>query len=139
MGESSGEAGPKTSLQIGDPDDGGIYVGPSAEDGKPLHAALADLREYKTYEEALATAEKLKSLHPTAHVPTPDELDKNLFENRNKGHLKGTFNTSGSLPGSVYRSSAPHGNDDALVQWFDDGGQDYHFDRTSRLPVRLVW
>src|ERR1035437_7787667 len=117
------DAGSKAAPQIGDLDDGGIYVGPSAEDGKPLHAALKDLPDYKTYEEALAAAEQLKSLHPTAHVPTPKELDKNLFDNRNTGYLKDTFNTSGSNPGSVYRSSAPNVNDGARVQWFDDGDQ----------------
>src|ERR1039458_8950451 len=128
----------KAALQIGDLDDGGTYVGLSASSGKPLHAALADLPDYKTYEEALAAAEQLKSLHPTAHVPTPKELDKNLFDNRNTGHLKGTFNTSGSTPGSVYRSSASYVNDDARVLWFDDGHQDVN-DRSLRLPVRLVW
>ena len=128
----------KAALQIGDLDDGGTYVGLSAENGKPLHAALADLPDYKTYEEALAAAEQLKSLHPTAHVPTPKELDKNLFDNRNTGHLKGTFNTSGSSPGSVYRSSASYTFNYARVQWFDDGSQYYDF-RYHRLPVRLVW
>src|SRR5579871_907184 len=97
-----------TALQIGDVDDGGVYVGLSAENGKPLHAALADLWDHMTYDEALAAAEQLKTLHPTAHVPTPKELDKNLFDNRNTGHLSGTFNTSGSYPGRVYRSSASY-------------------------------
>ena len=123
--------------QVGDLDDG-VYVGLSAENGKPLHAALADLPDYKTYEEALAAAEQLKSLHPTAHVPTPKELDKNLFDNRNTGHLKGTFNTSGSGPGSVYRSSASYLGNGARVQWFDDGTQN-NGNRDGRRPVRLVW
>jgi len=70
---------------IGDLDDGGVYVGLSAEDGQPLHAALADLPEYKTYDGALGAARQLRSLHPTAHVPTPKELDKNLFANRKHG------------------------------------------------------
>ena len=132
------DARPKDALEIGDLDDGGTYVGLSAENGKPLHAALADLFFYRTYEEALAAAEQLKSLHPTAHVPTPKELDKNLFDNRNTGHLKGTFNTSGSHPGSVYRSSASYSNDIARVQWFDDGYRSFNY-RYDRLPVRLVW
>jgi len=126
-----------TAIEIGDLDDGGIYVGLSAENGKPLHAALADLPKYKTFDEALAAAEQLKAAHPTAHVPTPMELDKNLFDNRNTGHLKGTFNTRGSFP-SVYLSSAPYGDSYARVQYFDDGHQDYNF-RYHRLPVRLVW
>ena len=94
--------------------------------------------DYKTYEEALAAAEQLKAEHPTAHVPTPKELDKNLFDNRNTGHLKGTFNTSGSYPGSVYRSSASYGNYGARVQWFDDGFQ-LNYYRDLPYPVRLVW
>src|ERR1039458_6115435 len=118
------DARPKAALQIGDLDDGGTYVGLSAENGKPLHAALADLPDCKTYEEALAAAEQLKSLHPTAHVPTPKELDKNLFDNRNTGHLGGTFNTSGSFPAGVYRSSATYDTLIAGVQYFDDGLQD---------------
>lgn len=128
----------KTALQIGDLDDGGVYVGLSASDGKPLHAALKDLSEYKTYEEALAAAEQLKALHPTAHVPTPKELDKNLFDNRFTGHLKDTFNTSGSYPASVYRSSARSNYGVARVQYFADGGQ-IDISRNGQLPVRLVW
>lgn len=128
----------KTAPEIGDLDDGGVYVGLSAENGKPLHAALADLPEYKTYEEALDVAKQLKVAHPTAHVPTPKELDKNLFDNRNTGHLKGTFNTSGSYPGSVYRSSASFLYCYARVQWFDGSSQNTD-DRYGRLPVRLVW
>ena len=129
----------KQELKIGDPDDGGVYVGLSEEDGKPLHAALADEPEYLTYEEALAAAEQLKSEHPTAHVPTPKELDKNLFENRSTGHLKGTFNTSGSFPDIVYRSGKPFGDDCAWVQWFDDGRQLLNGRRDYPVPVRLVW
>jgi hypothetical protein len=128
----------KAELQIGDLDDGGVYVGLSAEDGRPLHAALADLPEYKTYEGALAAADQLKSAHPSAHVPTPQELAKNLFENRSTGHLKGTFNTSGSYPSSVYRSDAPYGYTNSRVHWFGVDFQGY-VDRRSRLPVRLVW
>ena len=124
--------------KIGDLDDGGVYVGLSATHGYPLHVALADLFEYKTFDEALAAAEQLKSLHPTAHVPTPKELDKNLFDNRNTGHLKDTFNTSGSYPGSVYRSSASCYYDFARTEWFVDGRQGYDY-RDDRLPVRLVW
>ena len=87
--------------------------------------------------DAFEAAEQLKSLHPTAHVPTPKELDKNLFDNRNTGYLKGTFNTSGEYPGSVYRTCASY-NGLARVQYFDDGGQ-YNYFRGLRHPVRLVW
>jgi hypothetical protein len=135
---ANGTSQNSTVPEIGDLDGGGIYVGKSATTRKDLHAALADEPEYLTFEEALAAAEHLKALHPTAHVPTPDELDENLFDNRFTGHLKDTFNTSGSHPGSVYRSCAPYNHVTALVQWFDDGYQSFNH-RSYRLPVRLVW
>jgi hypothetical protein len=125
-------------IKIGDPDDGGVYVGKSATTGQPLHTALMDEPKCMTYEQALAAAEKLKALHPTAHVPTWDELDKNLFANRFTGLLKDTFNTSGPIPGRVYLSSDPWGSDEMYVEWFDDGILDTT-PRNYRLPVRLVW
>jgi hypothetical protein len=128
----------QTGPKIGDLDDGGVYVGLSAENGQPLHAALADEPDYKTYEEALAAAEQLKTLHPTAHVPTREELHRNLYDNRNTGHLKGTFNTSGSFPGSCYRSSAPDSYGDARAEWFDNGDPVCR-NKGQRLSVRLVW
>ena len=126
--------------QIGDLDGGGVYVGKSATNGKDLHAALADEREYMTFDEALEAAAKMRKQpgRENAHVPTPEELDKNLFAHKDDGALKGTFNTSGSFPGSVYRSSAPCGNDHARVRWFNDRGQ-YNGCRNVRQPVRLVW
>jgi hypothetical protein len=133
------EAYAKAPLRAGDLDDGGVYVGPSAENGKPLHAALADLPEYKTDLEAVAAAERLQAEHPTAHVPTHRELDKNLYANRNTGRLKGTFNTSGSTPESVYRSATSYINGDARVQWFGEKDQEYHRIAEGRFPVRLVW
>jgi hypothetical protein len=71
-------------------------------------------------------------------VPTPEELGKNLFANRNTGCLKDTFNTSVSFPGGCYRSSAPHGYGTTEVQWFDDGVRGLS-DMGGWLPVRLVW
>src|ERR1039458_6453485 len=134
------DARPKAALRIGDLDDGGTYVGLSAENGKPLHAALADLPEYLTFDEAFEAAAKMRKQpgRENAHVPTPEELDKNLFAHKDDGALKGTFNTSSSSPGSVYRSSAPCGNDHARVRWFNDRGQ-YNGCRNVRQPVRLVW
>ena len=70
----------KHEMKIGDLDDGGIYVGLSAENGKPLHAGLKDLPDYKTYEEALGAAEQLKPRAPLSNIlgcfhrrPTPEE------------------------------------------------------------------
>jgi len=128
---------PKGSPKIGDLDDGGVYVGLSEEDDKPLHAVLSDEPKYLTFDEAFAAANRLKSQHPTAHVPTPKELNQ-LYENRFTGHLSGTFNTSGSFPASCYRSSDPDGRYFARDQRFADGDQNFS-SRNARLPVRLVW
>ena len=125
--------------QIGDLDGGGVYVGKSATNGKDLHAAIADEPEYLTFDEAFAAAAEMRKLPgcENAHVPTPEELNENLFDNRNTGHLSGTFNTSSSSPGSVYRSSAPP-NYYGRVQWFYNGAL-LNSSGDNRLPVRLVW
>lgn len=112
----------------------------SATTGKDLHAALADEPEYLTFDEAYRAAAKMRKQpgRQNAHVPTPEELDVNLYQNKDKGALRETFNTSGAFPASCYRSSAPEYNTTARVQWFDDGYQNYFY-RNTRLPVRLVW
>lgn len=132
----------KSAPRIGDRDGGGVYVGKSATTGEDLHAALADEAEYLSFSEAIAAAEKMKKQpgRANAHVPTPEELDVNLYQNKDAGALKGTFNTSGSFPGSCYRSSAPNAIDNAWVQYFDDGDQNVlDGGRLYRLPLRLVW
>jgi hypothetical protein len=126
--------------QIGEPDDGGIYVGLSASDDKPLHVALADEPQCLTFDEAFEAAARMKKQpgRENAHVPTPEELNVNLYQNKDEGSLRGTFNGPGSRITSCYRSSSPYGGDSACAQWFDDGLQEYNY-RTNRLPVRLVW
>ena len=129
-------------MKIGDPDGGGVYVGLSETTGLPLHAALADEPEYLTFDEAFEAAAKMRNQpgRENAHVPTPEELDTNLFKNKNVGWLRGTFNTSGSVPASCYHSSMSGGENKnlVLVQWFDTGFQS-PFHRVDALPVRLVW
>lgn len=136
----NGSSNPKTKLKIGDRDGGGVYVGASATDGRPLHAALADELEYLTFDEAVAAVEKIRSQpgRGNAHIPTPEELNVNLYQNRLTGALKGTFTIRGGFPAGCYRSSEPHSNYSALVQCFDDGSQSY-YDGINPLPVRLVW
>jgi hypothetical protein len=126
--------------QIGDLDDGGVYVGKSATTGKDLHAALADEPEYLTYGDAFAAAAKMRKQpgRENAHIPTPEELNVNLYQNKDKGKLSGTFNTSGSFPAGVYLSSTPYSSNTARVQWFNDGQQGFS-NKLDRLPVRLVW
>jgi hypothetical protein len=126
---------------VGDPDDGGIYVGLSAENGKPLHAALADEPESLPLDKAFEAAEKMRKQpgRENAHVPTPKELNVNLYQNKDEGKLAGTFNTSDSVCDGCYRSSEPGRKmDEWRVQWFGDGRQDSVY-RYTPLPLRLVW
>jgi hypothetical protein len=131
-----------TQTNIGDLDSGGVYVGRSATTGRDLHAALADEPEYLTFDEALQAAEEMRKLpgRENAHVPTQAELNENLYKNKHRGKLSGTFNTSGSFPGSCYRASEPTGGFEpgTLVLWFDDGAGGFKT-QTAPLPVRLVW
>ena len=132
----------KQEMEIGDLDGGGVYVGKSATTGKDLHAALADEPESRglPFYEAFEAAEEMRKQpgRENAHVPTPEELNVNLYQNKDKGALRGTFNTSSAFAVTCYRSSAPYGDGYARVQWFGDGYQD-SFNRGFRLPVRLVW
>jgi hypothetical protein len=134
----------ETTLKIGDlvaEEGGGVYVGKSATTGKDLYAAPADEPEYLTYGEAYEAAAEMRKQpgHENAHVPTLEELNVNLYLNKDRGKLSGTFNTSGSSPASVYRSSAHDISYGAWVQCFGDGSK-YLCDRDEeRLPLRLVW
>ena len=87
--ESAPVSAPNTALQPGAPDDGGAYVGLSAEDGKPLHAALADEPEYLSYDGALTAADRLKSF---GFARWPVKTNLNVPSNMQR-------------PGAVYRFS----------------------------------
>lgn len=124
-------------MEIGElTSDGSVYVGKSASTGKDLFAAAADAPSPMNRDEALAYAKQLAKTHPGAHVPTPEELDANLFANREAGALRDTFNASGEL-NTCYLSSGLSG-DFAQVQWFDDGFKG-HNGTGIRMPVRIVW
>ena len=133
--------GIKQELNIGDPVGGGVYVGKSATTGKDLYAAASDEPEYLTLDQAFKAAAEMRKLpgRENAHVPTPEELNGNLYRNKDKGALKGTFNISGSSPVGCFRSAAPDGSGDAWVQWFGRSGINYYGDKFIQLPLRLVW
>jgi hypothetical protein len=145
LGDDFGDvvAKAETAPQIGDLDEGGIYVGKSATTGQDLHAVLKDEPQYLNFYEALAAAEEMRKRpgRENAHVPMPEELDVNLYRNKDKGKLLGTFKIStGGMDDDncCYRSSAVYGDDSARVQWFV-GGTRHFKHRNARLPVRLVW
>ena len=118
--------------------DGTIYVGISPTTNKPMYAALADAPVSMDFN---AAAEYAKSLEVGAkkdfRVPSKEELNV-LFENREKGALKGTFNLTGLFPAGYYWSSTPNFDDYAYGQRFSDGAQLDFFTRGFDSSVRCV-
>jgi len=123
----------KTTPEIGDEmKDGTILAG--YYKGKPLYAQPQDESGTYTFNEA---AKQAKKVGGGFHVPSKGELNV-LWENRNKGKLKGTFNETGSYPAGWYGSSSP---DDYYTEWaqrFSDGGQSNFYYRNNDSSLRLV-
>jgi hypothetical protein len=112
---------PKTAPEIGDElEDGTILAG--YYEGKPLYATPKDAPGTYTFNEAAKYAKTLDANgHHDFHVPSNGELSV-LYENRNKGKLKGTFNETGSYPAGWYWSSSQDYNG-VWKQRFSDGNQ----------------
>jgi hypothetical protein len=115
----SGEGAQK---DIGDKmEDGTILAG--YYKGKPLYATPNDAPGTYTFKKAAKYAKNLDANgHHDFHAPSKGELNV-LFENRNKGKLKGTFNETGSDPAGWYWSSSRIFGDTAWAQHFSDGDQ----------------
>jgi hypothetical protein len=115
-----------TTPAIGDQmPDGTIYAGESPDTGKAIYTTQADAPLTTKWKQAMQYASKLDAHgHQDWRVPTKGELNV-LWENRNKGALKGTFNESGSHPAGWYWSSSQYGSNFAWAQRFSDGDQDY--------------
>ena len=117
-------AKPKTAIEIGDEmEDGTIYAGISPDTHKPMYATPADAPGTYTFNEAAKYASRLDAHgRHDFHVPSSGELNV-LWENRNQGKLKGTFNETGSDPAGWYWSSSPYYYGNGWTQRFSDGGQ----------------
>lgn len=105
--------------------DGTVYAGVSPDTGKPMYAAAQDV----TMEQAAAAQDAYRGKislhgHNDWRVPSKEELNT-LFQNRNKGALKGSFNQAAGDDGSHYWSSleADDGSDDSWEQDFSTGEQ----------------
>jgi hypothetical protein len=134
------------ALQVGDPGQtsgstpsragGGVYVGKSATTGRDLYAALADESEYLSLDEAFAAAAKMRKQpgFENAHVPTLDELDVNLYRNKDAGALKGTFNTSAPVVTAPPRPSAA-----AMVPGCSTSTAESGAAPTVTIGCRCVW
>ncbi len=98
---------------------GWIYAGISKTTHQSFYVAPKDSGVFK-WKEAMAFAAK-----DGARVPSEDELDQ-IYEARNKGALKDTFNVTGSGPAGWYWSSRDY-YDGAWAQRFSDGYQNNLF------------
>ena len=120
--------------------DGTILAGFSAETGKPIFAMPADADVTMNFNDTPAYVAKLNQQKALGHddwrVPTKTELNV-LFQNNDKGALKGTFNVTGSDSAGWYWSSTPSGDTAAYQQRFKDGLQDFN-GRLRTSSVRCV-
>ena len=117
--------------------DGTIYAGISPESHKPMYTTPCDAPGTYTFNEAAKYASRLDAHHHhDFHAPTRGELNV-LWENRNKGKLKGTFNETGSDPAGWYWSSSQNDHSIAWAQRFSDGTQLY-YTKYSDSSLRCV-
>ncbi|HUZ46756.1 MAG TPA: DUF1566 domain-containing protein [Terriglobia bacterium] len=109
---------------IGDEmEDGTIYAGISPDTGKAMYATPRDASGVYDFNEAAKYASKLDAHgHKDWRLPTKNELNV-LYQNRDKGKLKGTFNETGSYPAGWYWSSSQTYYNGAWAQRFSDGVQ----------------
>lgn len=117
--------------------DGSIYAGLSPATNKRIFVAARDARVAMRFNTAAAFANALDAHgHKDWRVPTKEELDV-LFQNREKGALKGTFNLN-SVPDCYYLSSTPMVDDFVWIQRFSDGelGRNYPYRAVSVRCVR---
>ncbi len=118
--------------------DGTIYAGISPDTNQRMYAAPYDAPLSMNFNAAAEYTKVLKvGDKQDFRVPTKAELNV-LFENREKGALKGTFNLTGSNPDGWYWSSTPNIIGDlAWGQNFSNGRQDHNI-RYGGSSVRCV-
>jgi hypothetical protein len=112
---------------------GWVYAGISKTTNEPFYCAAEDSGVFQW------NAAREFAAQQSARVPSDKELNQ-LFEAKDKGALKGTFNVSGSHPAGWYCSSTEH-RDYAAYAWFqrfDDGhrGWDHKGPQSSLRLVR---
>jgi hypothetical protein len=132
-------AAAKAALEVGDRmEDGTIFAGISPNTGKQMFALAADASLTMTFNKAKEYAAEAADAkgNKSFRVPTKEELNV-LFQNREKGALKGTFNLTGSSPAGYYWSSTPYDGNSAWDQRFSSGDQN-NFYRIYDSSVRCV-
>src|SRR5947207_581062 len=98
--------------------DGSIYTGKSPDTGKDMYVASKDAPLMMNFNDAVEYAKTL-DMHGRKdwRVPTKAELNV-LFENREKGALKGTFNLTDSNSSGWYWSATRYGGALAYAKCF---------------------
>jgi hypothetical protein len=87
--------------------DGTIYAGFSPDTQKPMYAAAEDTPVTVTFNRAAEWAAELEVCgYKDWRVPTKEELNV-LYQNKDEGFLKGTFNKYTETGVSQYWSSTP--------------------------------
>lgn len=133
----------KDALEIGDKmADGTVYAGISPTTGNQMFALPADESLTMSWRKAMKVAKKKDAHgHKDYRVPDAEELNV-LYQNKDKGALKGTFNASCSGDGGRYWSSSSLNtvlDFYARVQRFSDGNRGSFFNKDcGGSSVRLV-
>ncbi len=121
--------------------DGTVFAGISPDTGRNMFVTPKDASGVLKWKAAMKYAADLDANgHKDWRLPTEAELDV-LYQNRDKGALKGTFNVHGSGPSGRYWSSAesPEGPHSAWMERFSDGFRYWYLkdNDASVRPVRL--
>jgi hypothetical protein len=111
--ESEPQVGDK--MPAGHPNAGWIYAGISKTTHEPFYVAPRDSGVFQ-WKEAMAFAAKEGS-----RLPSKEEHNQ-LYDAKDKGALKGTFNVTGSNSAGWYRSSTEGAFESARVQRFSGAG-----------------
>ena len=114
----------RANAEIGDiMDDGTIYAGESPIYHTPMYLAPSDAPLLMSFNAAAEYAENLQvGDKEDFRIPEKEELQV-IFDNRNKGALKGTFNLSGSNVGGWYMSFTLVNDNSSRSICFSDGSQ----------------
>lgn len=130
----------QTAPDIGDEmPDGTICAGYLPYSHEPIYTTPADAPgTFRSYQAQEYAGNLDAHGYTDWHVPT-DEVLNIMYENRNKGKLKGTFNETGSNPAGWYGSARKTFSAQDWGQRFSDGKQTcwlFKFRGTSLRCVR---
>jgi hypothetical protein len=125
----------KQEMKTGDQmPDGTVFAGKSPDTNEAMYTTPADAPGTYTFNEAAEYANHLDAHgHHDFRAPSEGELNV-LFQNRNKGNLKGTFNETGSNPAGWYWSSSHVYGNTAWAQRFNSG---YQYNNTKYFDSSL--